>query len=537
MRILLLYANPNMSVPVSPYGLNAIAGAVRARGVPAETLTVNPFIEHTEPEAYLAAVLDAFRPDLIGVSIRNIDNAIVALSGDDPPDGAPIDIVAYAPAVRRLVEVVKGWNPDTAIIAGGSGFTSCPEAFLRYLGLRYGVAGPGEDVFARLAEALAETGPPYRRRPDGILSGLPGTVVPDGAGYRMTPPAASLASAAFTPVTIAPEYQLLYQLRDIPVAVRTKSGCPLRCAYCTDPINLRRTDRRPSDHVVAEFRHHVEDHGFTRFHIADAELNLPYEDNLLRVCAGLRDSGLAERLTWRGYFNVKPFSDQLLDAIVAAGGTSPSFAVDSFRDEGLRAHRKNFRARHVHDVLDRLLARGRDVRPEVCLLLGHPGATLDGIDAEVDWMLRYADRGVQIAYSCGLRVYPNTPLARTPLDTAHVYGPSGGGRGGGTRLFTPQELLAEPVVYSAPLSPRDLARYVAERTGGHPNIGVFTDGPWPERWHAEELSLFNVGVHRLARGRYDAAADLLTRALRRNPGLSVARTALSVADPQRTATA
>ena len=528
MRILLLYANPNQSVPVSPYGLDILAPTLRARRERVDLLTVNPFIESTDPQAWLRSVLIAYQPDLVGLSIRNIDNAIVAISADTPASGSPIDVVPYAPSVRDLVNVLKEWNDDVPCIAGGSGFTSCPIEFLRYLGLDYGFLGSAEDSFARLVAGLRNAGPPYRQRVAVLLPALPGAVTVSGP-LRRTSAGISLRSEPASSPRLAAEYQLLYRLRNIPAAVRTKSGCPLRCSYCTDPINLRRTERRPADNVVAEFRHHVDEHGITDFHVADAELNLPYEDHLFRVCEGLRDSGLAHRITWRGYFNVIPFSDELVRAIAEAGCRSPSFAVDSFDEAGLRVYGKNFRLHHVHDVLQRFLARGPEIHPEVCLLLGRPGETLGSIDTNIRWMLEYADKGVQISYSCGLRVYPNTPLARMPLDASHIYLPSGPSERCGMVLYSPDELLAEPIVYCEPLAPRELVRYLAERVGGHPNINIFADWPWPEAHHTEELRLLNVGVHRIAYGRSGEAVNHLTGALRRNPGLWPARAALKVA--------
>lgn len=526
MRVLLLHANPHQSVPVSPYGLDTLAQTLRARKSPAETLIVNPFLESVDTRAHLLEVLGEFEPDLIGLSIRNIDNAIVAVSEDEPSDGSPIDVVGYAPAIRDLVGVIREWNEDVVCVAGGSGFTSCPAEFLGYLGLDFGFTGPAEEAFAALVTALDGPRRPGRAQAAAVIERLPGAVHRDGSGFRVVPSAGALGEEAAYPPRLAPEYQLLYRLRGIPVAVRTKSGCPLRCAYCTDPINTRRIGQRPVANVIGEIRHHVEEHGLTFFHIADPELNLPYEDHLLRVCAALKDSGLAERIRWRGYFNVIPFSDALVDAVLDAGCRAPSFAVDSFHEDGLRGHQKSFREHQVHDVLGRFLARGPDVRPEICLLFGQPGETRERIDANIRWMLHYADRGAQISYSCGLRVYPNTPLARTRLEPRHLYVPPG--REVSDRL-NPSDLL-EPVVYCEPLPPRELARYVAERVGGHPNIGVFADWPWPEARHYEALRHFNVGVHRMAHGRFAEAAGHLRQALARHEGLSPARTALGVVE-------
>jgi radical SAM superfamily enzyme YgiQ (UPF0313 family) len=535
MRVLLLYANPNQSAPVSPYGLDIIRSTLRARVPRAETLTINPFIEHVDPEAYLAAVLDAYAPDLVALSIRNIDNAIVAVSGETPPDGSPIDIVAYAPAVRGLVKILREWRADLACVVGGAGFTACPAEFLDYLDLDYGLIGPAEEAFARLTAELADLRPPHRGRIAEILATLPGAIVRQEGGFLRSRAAASLGSERAAPIGLAPEYQLLYRLRNIPVAVRTKTGCPLRCSYCTDPINVRRTDRRPLDNVIAEIRHTVEEHGLASFHIADAELNLPYEDHLLDLCARLRDSGLAGRIRWRGYFNVTPFSDELVEAISSAGCESPSFAVDSFHEPGLRAHRKNFRLGQVHDVLNRLLAHGAGIRPEVCLLLGGPGETRESIETNIRWMQHYAERGVQIAYSCGIRVYPNTPLAGLPLDAAHLYRASGRAAGTGRMTFPPGDLLREAVVYCEPFAPRELARYLAERLGGYPGISVFVDWPWPEARYADELRRFNVGVYNMAHGRLGEAAGHFSAVLRDRPEMAAARAALKIIDSVVTA--
>lgn len=230
MRILLLYANPNQSVPVSPYGLDTISSRLRDNGGPVEILTVNPFIEDIDAEAHLRKVLVEYEPDLIGISIRNIDNAVVAVTSDTPPDGSPIDVVAYAPAVRRLVEVVREWSDEVVCVVGGSAFTSCPVVFLRYLDLDFGLAGSAETSFVRLVDELSASSPPYRKEVARILPALPGAVYRDGDGFSMTPDRPTLHAEPAAPLDIAPEYLLLYWLRNIPAAVRTKSGCPLRCS-------------------------------------------------------------------------------------------------------------------------------------------------------------------------------------------------------------------------------------------------------------------------------------------------------------------
>lgn len=518
MRALLIFANPNQAVPVSPYGLDIIRANMAVQEPAAEIRIINPYIESTDPVRHLSKVLAEFSPDIVGLSIRNIDNSVVAISENYPADGSPIDLVSYVPAIRELCDALREWNPEVPCVAGGAAFTSCPGEFLDYLGLDFGLLGAGEDSFRKLIVTLRGLRPPYVPHLARVLSTLPGAVYrADGPAFRTVPRAMTLCAEPNVTPEIASEYQLIYQLRGIPAAVRTKTGCPLRCAYCIDPVNMRVTDKRPVEHVLDDIDYYAGEYGLSSFHIADAELNLPYEDHVLALCAGMRRRGLADRVSWRGYFNAVPCSDQLLDALVSAGCRAPSFAIDSFVPAGLRGHQKNFRAAQAHDLLARLLER--KARPEVCLLLGQPGETAESLQANIGWMLHYADQGVQVAYSCGIRVYPNTPLYRQRLNQDYLYTRPG-----------PADSPLDPRAYCEPFPPRELAAYVRERTHRHENIQLFVE-PLPEATHAEALRFFNVGIHRLAHGLYAESKAYLEAALSAAPDLAVARRALRLAGP------
>jgi radical SAM superfamily enzyme YgiQ (UPF0313 family) len=500
--VLLVYGDPHQAYPVSPYGLEVLRDRLDAYGDAVRTRVVNPFIEALDEVAHLRSVLADFAPDLIGLSVRNIDNSVVVADTRVPPDGAPIDVVNYLAVLRTLVRAAREECPEVPWVAGGAAFTSCPAECLDYLGLDLGIVGAGEDSFARLVGALRG-----ERRVDADtvakhLSGLPGAICRTPGGFRRTPARSVLRDEPATTPAIAAPYRLLSRLRDIPVAVRTKSGCPLRCAYCLDPLNMRETDRRPVRHVVADIARYADGYGLTWLHLADAEVNLPRPDHLTAVCEALRAAGLGERVTWQAYLNAVPCPDDLIDAMVAAGCRRPSFSLDSFDDGMLRGHGKSFRARHVHDLLGRLLRRcPPDVVVEVGVLLGQPGETPRSIEDNLYWMRHYADRGVRFYYSCGIRVYPHTPLSRAALDPRHLYH--------GAPSEEPAPPLVDPVVHCAPMPPRELAAYVAGRVGGHPGIAPMREQPWPEAYRSLRPRMFNVGVTALAEGATDRARLML----------------------------
>src|ERR1700677_797763 len=88
IRILLVFANPHQAYPVAPYGLEILRSRLVANQVPAEIEVVNPFLEDLDPGRRMTEVLADFEPELIGLSLRNLDNAVPTLERETPPDGA-----------------------------------------------------------------------------------------------------------------------------------------------------------------------------------------------------------------------------------------------------------------------------------------------------------------------------------------------------------------------------------------------------------------------------------------------------------------
>lgn len=536
LRVLLTFADPHQVRAISPYGLEILRGHLKACHVPVDVLISNPFIEDIDPYKRFCAVLGSFRPDLIGFSMRNIDNAVMVLSSATPPDGSPFDVVTYVPAVRNLVALAREWNADVPLVMGGAGFTSCSEECLRDFGLDFGLIGPAEDSFCTLIEHLIHAGPPYYQRVAELFPSLPGAVYREVAvlspgsrpsalqrerqdAIHLTAPQPRLAEEPAYTAEIAPEYRLFAKILELPIAIRTKTGCPLRCAYCIDPINMHRTYYRPLEHVMADFAYYIEEYDLHKFHIADSEVNLPKEDHLIEVCDALVHEALADQQRWHGYFNIRPCSNRLIDALLQSHCYLPAFGVDSFDDRILKVHQKNFKMEHVTDVLDRLVARNDgSMTVNVSILFGEPGETLETIQTTIGWMKHYAERGVRLGYSTGLRVYPNTPLAHHPeYEARHVYVRPGAQLEARTTrpgyIAAPESVsLLETVVYCSPMPPRELTAYLAEQFEGYPNINVVKEGAVTEAGLPEHVRYFNVGVYHLAHGALEQARSHLETA-------------------------
>ncbi|MEK6201077.1 MAG: cobalamin-dependent protein [Desulfobulbaceae bacterium] len=135
MKILLISPNTlTVPYPVYPIGLDYVAGAISDNH---EVRIAD--LNCVDREALAASLLD-FRPDIIGISIRNIDNTEA---------GGPLFFIEE---YKELVSWLRA-RSRAVMVCGGAGFTILPREIFTELELDYGIVGEGER-FSMLVEAL-----------------------------------------------------------------------------------------------------------------------------------------------------------------------------------------------------------------------------------------------------------------------------------------------------------------------------------------------------------------------------------------------
>ena len=146
-RVLLISANRCTTPdPVFPLGLACVNAALRQAGH--ETVWLDRLVNLNR----LTETLEHFRPDFVGISLRNIDDVLIRKR-----EKFFDELVSLKTTIRRHTAV--------PIILGGSGFSIFPEQLLELSGADYGIAGEGETGLLKLIEALN----------DGCeFSGIPG---------------------------------------------------------------------------------------------------------------------------------------------------------------------------------------------------------------------------------------------------------------------------------------------------------------------------------------------------------------------------
>ena len=110
MKVLLVSANTlREPYPVYPLGLDYVAGSIAADHQ-VDIVDMNSLGNLDS----LAAMIKKYSPDVVGLSLRNIDN-----TDTTDPRG-------FIGQYREIVDVIRN-HTDAPLVLGGSGFTIFPE--------------------------------------------------------------------------------------------------------------------------------------------------------------------------------------------------------------------------------------------------------------------------------------------------------------------------------------------------------------------------------------------------------------------------
>jgi radical SAM superfamily enzyme YgiQ (UPF0313 family) len=415
VRVLLVSANQERSPdPVAPLGVCYVATATAEAG---HEVAVLDLCFRPDVETAIAEMARAVRPEAIGISLRNVDNC------------AYPDTVSYLAHYRRVVRACRAVS-GAPIVLGGSAFTTMPAYYLSALGVPYGVVGEGEVTFPALLARLAA---------GTVPDDLGGLASRDAAGVRVNPPTWLPAIDGLRADRHWIDTRRYFE-RGGMANLQTKRGCHFKCTFCAYPVIEGRGMRtRDPALVAAEVRSLFDDHGIDQFFVVDSIFNAPrgYAE---RVAQALRPLG--RRIRWSCFVGPGNFTPELADLMMEAGCQSVDFGTDAAAAATLRGFRKSFTVADI--VAASALCRERGLPFCHSLVFGGEGETWDTVAETIAVM--DACRPTAVNAMCGVRVYPETPLAQALLARREV--PS-------------VEALYEPWFYFAPAVRDGLAEVVA----------------------------------------------------------------------------
>ena len=412
MKVLLISANTErMNILPLPLGPAFVAASTRRAGH--DVVLLNLMFEGDTKSAIQDCVSE-FRPEVIGISVRNIDDQNMA-----DPKFLLTPIREVVVTCRHLCHV--------PIVLGGAGYSIFPASALRYLGADMGIQGEGETTFPALLECLTK---------GAQVCGLPGLYLP-GQPLPKRSFAQNLDSLPL------PEPGLwipaISGRAEFWVPIQSRRGCALDCSYCSTSAIEGRALRSRSPEAIATWMRQLVSSGFTNFNFVDNTFNLP-ADYAKELCRKILERGLGINF-WCIIYS-KWIDRELVELMARAGCREISLGFESGSDRVLESLNKQFKAEEVRTVSKMFADVG--IFRRGFLLVGGPGETKESVEES----LAFADSLDLDAMkvTVGLRIYPETPLAASALAEG---------------VIQPVDDLLRPRFYLAP----QLVDWLPERIG------------------------------------------------------------------------
>jgi radical SAM superfamily enzyme YgiQ (UPF0313 family) len=406
-----------------------VAGAARRAGLEVAVVDLNLA---ADPDAELAAHFDQHRPELVGLSFRNVDDCFWP------------GHVWFVPELIQIVAKIRA-RCDAPIVLGGVGYSIFARQLVERTGAEFGVRGDGEKAVVELVQALRGG-----RRPGRV----PGLVWWEDGVVRQNPP-------AWPPTFSVPTERdavdnAAYFRRGGQLGVETRRGCDRLCAYCADPLAKGPSLRLRDPAQVAVEVESLLSQGIDVLHLCDSEFNVPAE-HALAVCEELIRRRLGERVRWYAYLAVVPFGDELAGPMRRAGCVGIDFTADSASPDLLVAYRQPHRQADLAEAV--AACRRHGIAVMLDLLLGGPGETPASVAETLDFIRRIDPDCAGAAL--GVRLYPGTLMARRLAAEVALEEP-----GAIHRRYAGPIDLVQPSFYVSPALGEHPARLVRELIAG-----------------------------------------------------------------------
>lgn len=375
-RILLISTNEyDFPCPVFPLGLAHVESALQRDGHETRLIDFN-----LDPPPVSAQVRE-FHPDVVGISVRNIDDALIQRRQ------------TFFDGLNELCQDIRE-NSRAVIVLGGSGFSIFPEALLDRSGADFGIQGEGEGQFNSLIDALAN---------GGDLSQISGLVYRSDGEIKVNPRSCVEAAETIPVAKRSPRMAEYYLRTSSMLNVQTQRGCALKCCYCTYPHLEGRRYRLRSPEAVVEELEHLEALGARYVFVVDSVFNTS-NTHVAEICELILQRGL--KLKWCCFLRPKRITRELMRLMARAGLTHIEFGSDSLSDPVLEAYGKGLTFADILESSEHAVAENIDYSHY--LICGGPGETMQTLEETLENSRRLEN--AVIMARVGMRVYPGTPL-------------------------------------------------------------------------------------------------------------------------------
>ena len=448
MRVMLVYSNrARILEPTPPIGLSYIATATERAGHEVKFVDL---MMSRDPEGDMRRALTEFKPDVVGISIRNIDNVV------------PQRLSCHLGEIGAMIATIRELS-KAKIVLGGPAVSILKSSSLERFDADFAISGEGETSFPQLLGAL-EYG-------ESLLP-IAGLSYREGNQLRYNE---AMRHSKFSSSGMENWVRWKsYERGGGTWAIHTKRGCPMHCIYCNYPgMEGHELRRRSVTDTVDEIEHIQNTVGPRTFEFTDSTFNIP-SSHAVEICKEVIRRKLKVRLSAVG-MNPLGMTEELLELMPKAGFISMVITPDSASATMLKNLQKGFTMNHVIRAAE--LARKSKIRSTWFFLLGGPGETETTVEETVSFVEQHLNwnRCLTI-FMTGIRILPGTDLAKHAVKEG---------------LLSPDSDLVESTFYFSPqLSEQWVLNRINQAIGRCPTIvhGAEENGSGAERF-------FNGALH------------------------------------------
>ncbi|MBC8487910.1 MAG: radical SAM protein [Bacteroidetes bacterium] len=376
-KILLISANQfTVPYPVYPLGLSYISSYLQTRLHDYDIRIFDLVLNNIDE---LIKSLKKFKPDYIGISLRNIDDVNIY--------NKESFIINY----KNIINEIKK-NTKSKIIIGGSGFSIFPETLFEYLKPDFGIYGEGEESFYKLIYSL-DNNLDYRN--------IEGLVYLENNNIILTKRTKYFKNPDFCFEKNLIDY---YWKHSGMLNIQSKRGCPYECVYCTYPlIEGSKVRLLNTDKIIEALSDIYFNKGIDYIFFTDSVFNINNDFNF-ELAEKIIKNKIAIR--WGAYFSLHNLDDKLLILLKKAGLTHIEFGTESICNATLKSYGKPFT---VSDIIEKSeLCNKLEIDFAHFLILGGYGETEDTLNETYENSKRI-NRTVFFPF-IGMRIYPGTKL-------------------------------------------------------------------------------------------------------------------------------
>jgi radical SAM superfamily enzyme YgiQ (UPF0313 family) len=380
--------------PVPPLGACYVASSLEQKGHEVQLLDM---LYLDNPSSEVFRKIKQFAPDMVGVSIRNIDN-LDQQSSFFYLEGIKSDVID---PVREATSM--------PLVIGGSAVSIMPRRIMDYLGVDYAICGEGENAFVEFARSI-------ELKSD--VSFIDGLLYRKNARIERNPPGsiANLDDLALPRIYKWVDWKQ-YSLDYAPYSVQSKRGCALKCSYCVyneiegfayrlrDPVRI--VDE--IEDIIANCRPGV-------IEFTDSTFNIPV-DHAINICREITRRKIRTSFNTMG-INPSAVTPELTELMKEANFIEVSCTPESGSEKMLKALGKNFTLESVKRAAGFLSSSGIPV--VWYFLFGGPGEDESTIKETFKFIEDNISRRDLVFITTGIRVFPGAPLCNYALSTGQL---------------------------------------------------------------------------------------------------------------------